>query len=58
QVVKGWDLVIKTTKKGENVVFTIPADLAYGEAGSPPTIPPGSLDHSMDEITRSMAMKD
>ncbi|GKA94963.1 syntaxin/epimorphin, conserved site-containing protein [Tanacetum coccineum] len=32
QVVKGWDLVIKTIKKGKNVVFTVPADLAYGEA--------------------------
>jgi FK506-binding protein 4/5 len=26
-------------KKGENAVFTIPPELAYGEAGSPPTIP-------------------
>lgn len=42
QVIKGWDLGIKTMKKGENALFTIPADLAYGEAGSPPTIPPNS----------------
>eukprot|EP00262_Sarcandra_glabra_P009970 TRINITY_DN24803_c0_g1_i1.p1 TRINITY_DN24803_c0_g1~~TRINITY_DN24803_c0_g1_i1.p1 ORF type:complete len:578 (+),score=186.24 TRINITY_DN24803_c0_g1_i1:148-1881(+) len=40
QVIKGWDLGIKTMKKGENAIFTIPAELAYGEAGSPPTIPP------------------
>ncbi|XP_076887371.1 peptidyl-prolyl cis-trans isomerase FKBP62-like [Bidens hawaiensis] len=39
QVIKGWDLGIKTMKKGENALFTIPADLAYGEAGSPPKIP-------------------
>lgn len=39
QVIKGWDLGIKTMKKGENAVFTIPPDLAYGESGSPPTIP-------------------
>uniref|UniRef100_A0A0D3H2C5 peptidylprolyl isomerase n=1 Tax=Oryza barthii TaxID=65489 RepID=A0A0D3H2C5_9ORYZ len=39
QVIKGWDLGIKTMKKGENSVFTIPPDLAYGESGSPPTIP-------------------
>ncbi|KAK1606532.1 hypothetical protein QYE76_030205 [Lolium multiflorum] len=39
EVIKGWDLGIKTMKKGENAVFTIPAELAYGEAGSPPTIP-------------------
>jgi FK506-binding protein 4/5 len=39
EVIKGWDLGIKTMKKGENALFTIPAELAYGEAGSPPTIP-------------------
>ncbi|KAD4584374.1 hypothetical protein E3N88_21975 [Mikania micrantha] len=33
QVIKGWDLGIKTMKKGENALFTIPAELAYGEAG-------------------------
>lgn len=27
-------------KKGENAIFTIPPELAYGESGSPPTIPP------------------
>ncbi|KAI3772846.1 hypothetical protein L6452_04040 [Arctium lappa] len=39
QVIKGWDHGIKTMKKGENALFTIPAELAYGESGSPPTIP-------------------
>lgn len=39
QVIKGWDLGIKTMKKGENSLFTIPPELAYGDAGSPPTIP-------------------
>ncbi|XP_073003060.1 70 kDa peptidyl-prolyl isomerase-like [Typha latifolia] len=39
QVIKGWDQGIKTMKKGENAVFTIPPELAYGESGSPPTIP-------------------
>ncbi|MFS8008509.1 putative peptidylprolyl isomerase [Helianthus anomalus] len=29
-------------KKGENALFTIPAELAYGESGSPPTIPPNA----------------
>ncbi|KAL5134074.1 Peptidyl-prolyl cis-trans isomerase FKBP62 [Glycine soja] len=40
QVIKGWDQGIITMKKGENSLFTIPAELAYGETGSPPTIPP------------------
>ena len=42
EVIKGWDLGIKTMKKGENSVFTIPPELAYGESGSPPTIPPSA----------------
>ncbi|XP_062192359.1 70 kDa peptidyl-prolyl isomerase-like [Phragmites australis] len=42
QVIKGWDQGIKTMKKGENAVFTIPPELAYGESGSPPTIPPNA----------------
>ncbi|KAJ7950530.1 Peptidylprolyl isomerase [Quillaja saponaria] len=40
QVIKGWDEGIKTMKKGENAIFTIPSELAYGDSGSPPTIPP------------------
>ncbi|XP_038693876.1 peptidyl-prolyl cis-trans isomerase FKBP62-like isoform X2 [Tripterygium wilfordii] len=39
QVIKGWDLGIKTMKKGENAIFTIPPELAYGESGSSPKIP-------------------
>ncbi|KAL8481020.1 hypothetical protein ACS0TY_027527 [Phlomoides rotata] len=38
-VIKGWDEGIKTMKKSEKAIFTIPPDLAYGESGSPPTIP-------------------
>ncbi|XXG79474.1 hypothetical protein AAC387_Pa09g0530 [Persea americana] len=30
-------------KKGENAIFTIPLELAYGESGSPPTIPPNTI---------------
>lgn len=42
QVIKGWDEGIKTMKKGENALFTLPPELAYGEFGSPPTIPPNA----------------
>uniref|UniRef100_A0A6V7QY20 peptidylprolyl isomerase n=1 Tax=Ananas comosus var. bracteatus TaxID=296719 RepID=A0A6V7QY20_ANACO len=30
QVIKGWDQGIKTMKKGETAIFTIPPELAYG----------------------------
>lgn len=39
-MIKGWDEGIRTMKKSEDALFTIPPELAYGEAGSPPTIPP------------------
>ncbi|XP_068322682.1 peptidyl-prolyl cis-trans isomerase FKBP62-like [Pyrus communis] len=42
QVIKGWDEGIRTMKKGEDALFTIPPELAYGESGSPPTIPPSA----------------
>jgi len=42
QVIKGWDQGIATMKKGETAVFTIPPEMAYGESGSPPTIPPNA----------------
>lgn len=41
-MIKGWDEGIKTVKKGENAIFTIPPELAYGESGSPPIIPPNT----------------
>lgn len=58
QVIKGWDLGIKTMKKGENALFTIPADLAYGSSGSAPTIPPNATLQFDVELLSWSSIKD
>ncbi|KAL2652977.1 hypothetical protein R1flu_021105 [Riccia fluitans] len=42
QVIKGWDKGVATMKKGEQAIFTIAPENAYGEAGAPPSIPPNA----------------
>eukprot|EP01122_Echinamoeba_exundans_P006601 TRINITY_DN188_c0_g2_i1.p1 TRINITY_DN188_c0_g2~~TRINITY_DN188_c0_g2_i1.p1 ORF type:complete len:482 (+),score=148.55 TRINITY_DN188_c0_g2_i1:56-1447(+) len=38
-VIKGWDVAVKSMKKGEVAKFTLKPEYAYGASGSPPKIP-------------------
>ena len=42
QVIRGWDVGFASMKVGERAVLRCRADYAYGDDGSPPTIPAGA----------------
>ncbi len=42
EVIDGWEEGVRLMRTGTRAWFKIPPDLAYGDLGSPPDIPPGA----------------
>eukprot|EP00492_Amphilonche_elongata_P004141 TRINITY_DN4527_c0_g1_i1.p1 TRINITY_DN4527_c0_g1~~TRINITY_DN4527_c0_g1_i1.p1 ORF type:complete len:128 (-),score=32.41 TRINITY_DN4527_c0_g1_i1:56-439(-) len=55
RVIKGWDQGVATMKEGEKCILRCRSEYAYGDEGSPPTIPGGaSLDFEVELSQRSL----
>jgi FK506-binding protein 1 len=56
QVISGWDDVLVRMSRGQKARVEIPPDMAYGERGYPPVIPPlATLTYELELISFSMA---
>ena len=42
QVIAGWTEGLQLMAEGATAKLTIPSDLAYGDGGQPPAVPPGA----------------
>jgi FKBP-type peptidyl-prolyl cis-trans isomerase len=49
-LIKAWQEAIPLLKEGGKMELWAPSDLAYGDQGSPPTIPPGATLHFVIEL--------
>ena len=58
QVIRGWDEGFATMKPGERALLTIKAEYAYGDAGSPPKIPPQATLEFDVELIGADVLKD
>lgn len=60
EVIKGWDIGVKSMKRGEIAELVLRSDFAYGSTGSPPKIPPGAtlvfevelIDWTLEDLTK------
>ncbi|CAK9297349.1 unnamed protein product [Gordionus sp. m RMFG-2023] len=45
RAIKGWDIELEGMCENDKKIFSLPPELAYGERGYPPVIPPNATLH-------------